>query len=116
MTEKEEEKKETPEEAIERVNVAAARLEAGNKELATLLDKQEGMKVEGAAAAARLEAGNKELATLLDKQESMKVEATLGGEADAGAQKKTVEEQQVEAAKAYLEGTGLAEDAFPEEK
>lgn len=72
--------------------------------------------VRAEAAATRLEAGNVKLAALLEKQESLKVEETLGGEADAGAQKKSVEEVQADTAKAYLEGTGLAEEAFPEKK
>ena len=68
------------------------------------------------AAADRVEAANAKTAELLERQEALKVEDTLGGEADAGAQKKTVEETQAETAKEYLEGTGLAEEAFPEKK
>lgn len=68
------------------------------------------------AAAERLEKGNAELAKLLEKQESLKVEATLGGESDAGAQKKSAEDVKAESAKKFLEGTGLEDAAFPSEK
>ena len=67
-------------------------------------------------AAERLEAGNKELAQLLAKQERMKVEDTLGGSASAGTPEKSEDEKQIEGAKALLAGTGLEDEAFPPEK
>lgn len=79
-------------------------------------ENQEEMLERMRETADRIEKSNKVLAALLEKQEVMKVEATLGGEADAGAQKKTVDEVQAEAAKDFLAGTGLADEAFPEEK
>lgn len=65
------------------------------------------------AAAERMEKANKTLASLLEKQEALKVETTLGGTATAGTQKMTADEKSIQEAKKLLEGTGY-EDLFDE--
>jgi len=58
-------------------------------------------------AALRLEQGNKELATLLAKQEALQVERTLSGTADTGTVKQqTQDEKDIANAKEMLKGTG----------
>lgn len=67
------------------------------------------------AAALRQEEANKQLSTLLDRQEAMQVEKTLGGEAEAGSKQMT-EEQKIDAeAKKLLAGTGFEKSLFPNE-
>lgn len=67
------------------------------------------------SAAERLESANKELSKLLVRQEALRVEATLGGEASAGQPLKTKEQVEIDGAKKLLEGTGLEDEAFPDE-
>lgn len=57
-------------------------------------------------AAARLEAANKELSSLIAKQERLKVEATFGGSADAGSPSVSKEDKDKEAARSLLVGSG----------
>ena len=75
----------------------------------TLIDKAN-------EAAERLEASNKEMARLIAIQQKEQVEKTLGGETTAGVKSLTKDEQDIENAKAFLEGTGLVEEVFPEKK
>ncbi len=65
-------------------------------------------------AAARQEEANVELKGQLDRQERMNVEAKLGGKSAAGSKTQTKEEKEIESTKKFLEGTGFAEDLFPE--
>ena len=44
----------------------------------------------------------------------MNVEAKLGGKSAAGSKTQTKEEKEIESTKKFLEGTGFAEDLFPE--
>ena len=64
-------------------------------------------------AADRLEKGNKELAKLLAIQQQLHIEKKLGGETVAGVPGKSDEEKAIENAKKMLEGTGMEEYAFP---
>lgn len=65
------------------------------------------------AASERLEKANKDLATLLQRQEELQIERTFGGTADAGSQNISKEQQELDSAKALLKGTGLEDYAFP---
>ena len=65
-------------------------------------------------AAERQEKANAELSKLLTRQEALRVEQTLGGTAIAGAPALTQDEKDIAAAKKFLEGTGLEQDAFPD--
>jgi len=67
-------------------------------------------------AAERLEAGNKELSRLIAIQQKIQIENTLSGKAVAGHVSQTDEEKSIASAKKLLEGTGLEDYAFPEEK
>ena len=65
------------------------------------------------AAAIRMEEANKVHAELLQKQEALQVEKTLSGTAEAGSKEQTKDEQDVEAAKNLLKGTGFDEQLPP---
>ena len=67
-------------------------------------------------AADRLEAGNKELKELIAAQAKLHVQHKLSGKASAGIATKTKEEQEIEEARNFLEGTGLEDHAFPKDK
>ena len=58
-------------------------------------------------AAARLEAANKEHRELLIKQESLMVENTLSGSTSAGVKSLSEDEKNVLEAKKFLKGTGF---------
>ena len=68
------------------------------------------------AAAERLEAGNKELAKNIALLQKAKVESTLSGKTTAGTKSESKEEKEIAEAKKMLEGTGMEDYAFPEEK
>ena len=59
--------------------------------------------------AERIEAGNKELKELLDRQESMRVQATLDGKSEASIPEKVLTEDEKWAADAKIRyaGTGM---------
>lgn len=67
-------------------------------------------------AADRMEAANKELASLLDKQERLKVEETLGGKTTAGKPTQSKEDKEIADARKLLKGTGYDDDLFPTKK
>jgi len=67
-------------------------------------------------AAERLEKANAQLDLLIAKQERMNVEHRLGGNTEAGSIGKSQDERDLEEAKAFLRGTGLEKDAFPDDQ
>ena len=67
-------------------------------------------------AAERLENANKKLAELLAIQEQTQVKKTLDGNADTGLKQETEDEKEIKDAKRFLDGTGLEEWAFPDDK
>ena len=77
----------------------------------TLIDK-------ATQAAVRLEAANKEMLELLDRQEKIKAHAIIAGETEAGTPVKEVtpEEKSIQSAREMLKGTGYDEMLFPVEK
>ena len=67
-------------------------------------------------AAERLENANKELAKLLAIQQQMQVKRTLDGIAETGIKQESQDEKETAEAKKLLEGTGLEDWAFPNER
>ena len=88
-----------PVEPIEPVDDSPPEPEEKSSGVVETLDKAE-------KAADRLEAANKELKGLLEKQAAMKLERTMGGEATAGSKKMSKEERAIAEAKKILVGTG----------
>jgi hypothetical protein len=64
-------------------------------------------------AADRLEAGNKLLSELLEKQQKMQIEQQLGGSTSAGQAAEDKEKKAIEAAKKLIAGSGFENDVFP---
>ena len=69
-------------------------------------DKTSSLISQATAAAERLEAGNKQLLELIERQEKLQIEKMLGGTAQASAKEETAEEKEIKSAKKLLEGTG----------
>jgi hypothetical protein len=65
------------------------------------------------AAAARIEAANKALSELLDRQERLSVAKALGGKTEAGTIPPTEEDKELEDAKKWLAGTGFEDVILP---
>ena len=66
-------------------------------------------------AAERLEKANAELKGLIAKQEKLAVERTLGGVTEAGSFPKSIEQKEIDSARALLKGTGYEEELFPDD-
>ncbi len=107
MTEEPEKKKVETEEEADKVEEETKEEEKDPKDLIARAED----------AASRIEKANEVSAQLLAKKEALVVEDTLSGNAEAGthAKRQTKDEKETAEAKEYLKGTGLEDEAFPDE-